>query len=109
MENPIVPDSGKLAGYTTVNSLEFKFDPVRSVCDLSLELENPTTRTSIALLLRGISDLMLKEFGGGLTQLLCLRIKDIRESQLDRLNFEVSEMGRGILKCQCRDFEILSG
>ena len=96
----------KLFGYTTVKDLKFEFDAVRSVCSLALQLENPTSQRVISLVLKEVANLRLKEFGGGLTQLLYLLVEDIRGSQLDRINFQVKDVERGTFECQCRDFEV---
>jgi len=53
-----------------------------------------------------VSNLKLQEFGGGLTQLLYLTIEDIQEFQLDRINFRIKDVERGMLQCYCTDFEI---
>jgi hypothetical protein len=102
-----VSATDRIFGYTTLNGLEFMFDPVRSVCDLTLQLENPSSRKAVTLVLQDVSDLTLREFGGGLTQLLCLVIHDKRELQLDRKNFQIKEVERGTFDCHCKDFEIL--
>ena len=100
-------DTDRLFGYTTVRSLEFKFDQVRFVCDVTLHLESPTTSKGLSLLLKEVSGLRLKEFGGGLTQLLFLVIEDVSEAQLDRINFHVKETERGTFECDCRHFEVI--
>jgi hypothetical protein len=96
----------KLFGYTTVNDLKFEFDAARSVCDLTLQLENPSSQKAITLVLKEVANLRLNEFGGGLTQLLLLMIEDVRGLQYDRINFKVKEIERGTFECHCRDFEI---
>jgi len=96
----------QLVGYTTVSRLEFVFDPVRSVCDLSLRLENPSNGKAVALTLNEVANLKLKEFGGGLTQLLYLVVEDVRESQLDRINFRMRDVERETFECHYRRLEI---
>ena len=61
--------SRRLFGYTRVSSLEFVFDPVRSKCDLTLRLDNPSSGKTLALILSDVSGLRLKEFGGRVPRL----------------------------------------
>jgi len=96
----------RLVGYTTVSRLEFTYDSVSSVCNLSLQLENPINSKSLTLMMKEISHLKLQEFGGGLAQLLYLLVEDIREFQLDRVTYRVKDVEREMFECQCRDIII---
>src|SRR5438045_4082500 len=90
--------TAKLFGFTTLKYLGFEFDSARLVCDLTLELQNPASERVLNVILTDVSSLKLKEFGGGLTQLLYLMIEDIRDRQIDRVNFHVKDVERGMLE-----------
>jgi len=96
-------------GYSIVLQFNFGSDPRTGVCDLLIRLaqhEAPGSRT-ISILFEGVAGLSVKDFGGGLTQLLCLAVEDIRDQQLDRINYVVTDKERDALKLSCRAFRIV--
>src|ERR1700736_4520986 len=88
-----------LFGYTGVKRLEFVFHPAYSSYDLCLVLENPLNGKIKGVTLSEVSHLAIREFGGGLTQLLYLMVEDIRDFQLDRVTYRVKDMERNMLEC----------
>lgn len=92
-----------LLGFTDVRRLEFETDPVSGECDLELRLECASdTRRAIEVLLSGVADLSIGDYGGGRTQLLLLRVEDISDEQRDRVNYRVRELEHDRFACVCR-------
>ena len=97
----------KLFGYTGVNRLEFVFDPSYSVCNLCLELEHPLNGKTIGVIFKSVSHLRIRDFGGGLTQVLHLTVEDVKELQLDRVAYHVKEIERDMLECSCVNIQLI--
>jgi hypothetical protein len=83
-----------LAGLTDVMNLEMTATPHQWSYSLKVTLANSSGQT-VVLCCEDISSLHISEFGGGLTQFLVLRGKDVREKQLDRAMFHFSDLERG--------------
>ena len=97
-----------LAGYTQVEALLFETESAGHVHRLTLHLRRSERESApLRVVFHGVTGLALSEFGGGLTQILCLRAADISERQLDRVGFEVTERERGVLSFRCRSFEVI--
>lgn len=76
--------------------LEFSVDADSGVCRLILDLapsQTQDTRTLRAGFV-DVSNLSIREFGGGLTQVVDLAVEDISDKQLDRIKYEVKELER---------------
>ena len=98
----------KWRGFTTVLRLEFSVELPSGSCTLSLELMRGVEKGDVlAVEFLDVAALSLKDFGGGMTQLLLLRVDDIMDKQLDRRNYEVRELERDSLSFVCRDFRVL--
>jgi hypothetical protein len=100
----------KWRGFTTVLRLEFSVELPSGSCTLTLELMRGDIGKGEVLVVEflDVAALSLKDFGGGLTQLLLLRVDDIMYKQLDRRNYEVRELERDSLSFVCRDFRVLA-
>ena len=100
----------KWRGFTTVLRLEFSVDLPSGSCTLTLELARSDMGKGEVLVVEflDVAALSLKDFGGGLTQLLLLHVDDITYKQLDRRNYEVRELERDSLSFFCRDFRLLA-
>ncbi|MCA9579336.1 MAG: hypothetical protein KC668_28100 [Myxococcales bacterium] len=48
-----------------------------------------------------VSDLRIQGFGGGLTQLMCLRVSDVSELGYDRVRYAVQDLEDGRLALKC--------
>ena len=68
--------------------------------DLALTLTNPDGLT-VRLECFDVSSLAMVEFGGGLTQFLCLRAEDVRPAQLDRVALRFVDLERGTISFDC--------
>jgi hypothetical protein len=93
---------------TLVRRFHFSTDLRSGECTLELELaesEQPDSRAAV-LIFSGVSQLSLTDFGGGVTQLLCLRATDIRDKQLDRLNLSVSDVERNSISFLCQSAQV---
>jgi hypothetical protein len=100
----------KWRGFTTVLRLEFSVELPSGSCTLTLELMRGDIGKGEVLVVEflDVAAFSLKEFGGGLTQLLLLHVDDISHKQLDRRNYEVRELERDSLSFVCRDFRVLA-
>lgn len=100
--------SGALRGFTNLVFLEFHVEQTTGDCTLTLALgpRDATSNLRLRVEFFGVSCMTLKNLGGGLTQLLLLTVNDIRDRQLDRLNYEVSELEKATLFCLCREIAI---
>jgi len=100
----------KLRGFTTVLRLEFSVELPSGSCTLTLELTHSDVGGGDVLVVEflDVASFSLKDFGGGLTQLLLLQVNDISYKQLDRTNYEIRELERDAISFVCRDFRVLS-
>ena len=92
-----------LARATIVVRMEFATDLRSGQCTLVLELVDSERVPADKVLLeaRGVSDVAIKGLGGGITQLLCLRVSDIRNRQHDRARFVLEDLEEGALSLKC--------
>src|ERR1043165_6712613 len=102
------PDA--LRGFTSLRRLEFSVEKETGVCTLMLHLAEDALvgNRSIRAEFSSVSNLFVKQFGGGQTQLLLLAIEDISDRQLDRINYEVRELERDCISFLCRTVTITS-
>src|SRR5258706_15909865 len=54
----------------------------------------------------GVTNLSLQDFGGGLTQLMSLRVEDVSGRQWDRIAYSVTELKHESIAFLCRDVSI---
>ncbi len=94
-----------LAGFTDVISLEITATRAQYAYALSITLADASGETVI-LFCEDISNLHVSEFGGGLTQFLVLRGRDVREEQLDRVTFHFRDAERGAIAFDCVSAEV---
>ena len=88
-----------IASFTDVVELKISRS-AGSGYELTLVLEN-SDRAGAKLECSDVSNLTIAEFGGGLTQLLCLRAEDERAAQLDRVALRFSDLERGTIAFDC--------
>jgi hypothetical protein len=67
---------------------------------LSLTLAN-SDDASILLECDDVSNLAIRDFGGGLTQFLCLRASDVREMQHDRAAIHIADLEENAISFDC--------
>jgi hypothetical protein len=93
-----------LRGYTLLLSLEFSVELDTGNCTLIPNLVDGEAQDakSISAEFSGVSNLQIRDFGGGITQLLLLVVEDIRYRQLDRLNYQIRELERDAMSFMCR-------
>jgi hypothetical protein len=102
--------SRQLRGHTIVLKLLFETRPDDGSCTLVLDLADEQTRGSsvVRVQFSGVSDLSIREFGGGITQLLNLNIDDVRDRQWSNVAYRVTELEREAISFLCRDVVILT-
>ena len=100
--------NSRLAVLTVVLNLLFSSEGDDFVCDLTVLLaSDPATDFKTAVLeCKGISNFSLRGFGGGLTQVTCLRVEDLRASQLDGLRYRVRDLQVDSFDLLCRHVEL---
>ncbi len=98
-----------LAGFTTVESMSFTSLAPDNQCDLTFALRRDSGDEGSLLSLRfhGVALLHLSDFGGGLTQVMCLRVEDVRERQWENLNYSVSDLEDDRVRFLCRSIECM--
>lgn len=97
----------QLSGYTDVLFLEFSSEAGPRSCTVSITLLNGCRDGSnITLTCSDVGRFSLSEFGGGLTQLLCLRIRSIAHEGRDRARFVVEDLERQAIWFECDAFSI---
>ena len=97
------------AGLTLVVSATFATDLATGDCTLVLDLAKDRAPGSKALSVRfdGVASLSLRAFGGGLTQILGLDVRDVSNQQWDRQPYEVFDYERDVISFRCRAYEIV--
>ncbi len=98
-------------GFTVIKAISFTSNLESHLfeCELNLELckSEYSPEEKVVLKFIGVSSLKINELGGGLSQLCFLEIHDIRERQLDRLNFSVSETENNAISFYCTRIEVV--
>lgn len=74
---------------------------------LGLSADEKSRKRYLLVAFYGVWRLQTVNFGGGLTQILCLRVSDIRDRGLDRSYFQVSDLERGNVSFMCKSFQII--
>ena len=89
--------------------MSFASLPPDNQCNLTFSLRRDSVDEGSLLSLRfhGVALLHLSAFGGGLTQVMCLRVEDIRERQWQHLNFSVSDLEDDRVSFLCRSIECI--
>ena len=98
----------RMTGFTFVRELLLALDPLTGDYSLHLalsELEQPQAR-SITADFDEISELSIREFGGGWTQFLYLAVEDLSTKQRDRVHFRVRELERDVLTFVCARVQV---
>jgi len=99
-----------LRGFTALRRLTFETLDGCSTYALRLDLaESESARAlTLSVTFEDVSNLRLFDFGGGLTQIMYLNVVDIRDRQLDRACFEVSDHERQAISFACRSIRTAS-
>lgn len=94
-----------LAIATIVKRMEFTSDVRTGRCSLVLDLldddRRPTAR--VVAEAHGVAEWRTLGLGGGVTQLLCLRARDVSDQQHDRVRFVLEDLENGALSLKCED------
>ena len=100
--------TGLMRGFTVLVCLNFSVELESGKCHLILDLAESEIigAKSIRAEFSGVSNLCLKNLGGGINQLLCLAIEDIRDRQLDRISYQVQELEEDSLSFYCQSLSI---
>jgi hypothetical protein len=98
-----------LAGFTTVEAMSFASLSPENQCDLTFALRRDSVDEGPLLSLRfhGVALLHVSGFGGELTQVMCLRVEDVREGQWEHLHYSVSDLEDDRVRFLCRSIECI--
>ncbi len=101
-------NSKRLHGFTDVLKFDLNFSEKTYVCDLTLVLKhnNHSLNNVIYVIFIDVSCMNIKDFGGGLTQLLFLDVK-YDNSFIDRKKYRVVDLENNQIEFFCNDFFIL--
>ena len=94
-----------LALATIVRRMEFTTDVRTGRCSLMLQLLDDDRHATIEITAKahGVSELNAQGLGGGITQLLCLRARDVSDQQQDRMHFVLEDLENGALSLKCEE------
>ena len=100
--------SWRWRGFTFLVSLAFETDMATGDCSLILDLAEGATPGSQAVSIRfeSVAGLTLSEFGGGITQILSLDVRDISGQQWDRQAYEVVDLERNAISFRCQSYDV---
>jgi hypothetical protein len=95
-------------GYTIIPACELIVHRPSWTMDLRLRLESTATSGAheVETLFEEVSGLSLRQFGGGLTQLLALKVEEVSGDQLERVKYRVGELEREALLLSCRGIRV---
>src|ERR1017187_2698497 len=94
-----------ITGFTDVEELTIGPRSPAGRYELRILLADPQGN-SVVLKCGDVSNLKIADFGGGLTQFLCLRVVDLRDRQLERVRFHLSEEERNAIEFDCATVDI---
>jgi hypothetical protein len=102
--NDVESINADLVVATIVRKMEFSTDSQTGRCSVILEMVDDGRRPTAAIVAEahGVSELKTQGFGGGITQMLCLRARYVGDLQHDRIRFVLEDLedGRLFLKCE---------
>ncbi|KAA3606478.1 MAG: hypothetical protein DWQ01_17615 [Planctomycetota bacterium] len=92
-----------LAPLTVVHRMEFKTNLESGKCSLVLELVDDDIEPIAGIILEAglVSDFWVKGFGGGVTQILCLRVRDVRHLQHDGVKYVLEDLENQAFNLKC--------
>ncbi len=92
-----------LAIATIVRRIEFTTELPTGRCSLVLELVDDDRFPAARILAEagGVSEWNVQSLGGGISQLLCLRARDVSDLQHDRVRFGLEDLENGVLSLKC--------
>ena len=101
--------NSNLAGATVLRRFEFVAEPTTGRCNVFLELLDHDARPTRVVTVRasGVSGFRTAEWGGGLTQLPCLRVSRAELEQHDRVRFALKELEDDRLSLSCSDLDVV--
>lgn len=90
-----------------VSLLNFDTHLSTGVCNLVLCLVDDVSPSSrLVLEVHEVADVTLKCFGGGITQVVGLHIRDVSDEQRDRVNYAIEDLEDSRLSFVCRSFAV---
>lgn len=94
----------ELLGRTIVREVVFDEVPGAAVHHVRLTVfaRNGDRRTPVTVALEAVDLFEIRNFGGGITQLLCLQVRDTSDHGPGSSRFEVNDLERGDFRCVCR-------
>ena len=101
-------EAQKWANYTVILSIIFSTDLTDGDCTLVVDLATGDHAGSKAISIKflGVSNLIMGEIGGGISQFCRLDVVSISERQWDRLKYRVWDYETERIGFMCRDFVI---
>jgi len=94
-----------LAGFTDIEELSLGPRSRQERYDLRVVLTD-ARGGRIALNCGDVSGLKITDFGGGLSQILCLRAEDVRSRRLDRVSFHFADKERDTVAFDCATVDV---
>lgn len=93
-----------LHGLTFIRRIEFSTDFLDGCCSIVLELIDDHSRPNeqVVVEVSGVADWRLEGLGGGMNQLTCLQLADVRHLQHDRINFALLDLDHERFSLRCR-------
>jgi hypothetical protein len=102
-------DQSLWQGLTVIIAARLEIDPGDYSYSLLLDMaEQPSGGArAVSIQFDGVTDLNLRGVGGGLSQIMGLEVETIKERQLERLNFRVTDFEHGTIAFLCRDYKVV--
>lgn len=94
---------------TIIVSFTYTTDMETGYSDFTLHIasDNRAGASSVILKFSGVKELRMKLLGGGIQQFMMLEIEDIRDLQLDRVNYRLRELEHDAISCMFLDVEVI--
>ncbi len=94
-----------LRSVTIVRRIEFRSDAATGECSFALEMMDDLAQL-VELDAGDVSAWSVQDFGGGVTQVTGLQLKDVRHLQHDRVHFVLEDVEDQKLSLQCARVEM---
>ena len=93
---------------TLLNGITISWREGLSWYDVAIGLgRDDAEHDHLTLLCQNAGKIRVADIGPGRSQVLALRVKDVRDRQWDRVTFEVEDLGRSAVYLMCQSIEVL--
>lgn len=92
-----------LASATVIRRIEYRTCLSSGRCDALIELVDaaPISKVCVTITAHDIMRWSLSELGGGISQLMCLRVTDVSDAQHDRVRYLLEDLEDQRLEIRC--------